>query len=1262
MGAVFYATDSETEQPVAVKLLHPGQAGERFLREARVLSTLEHPAIVRYVAHGETPEGQRYLAMEWLEGSTLSSLLSHRKLSASETWALAQRVAAGLAAAHEQGIVHRDIKPSNIFVPGGELSEAKVIDFGVARRQYDPHFTEVGLLIGTLSYMSPEQAGGERNPEPCSDIFSLGSLLYRCLTGENPFLGGDATAVLAKILLEQPTTLRELVPSTPVGLELLITEMLSKSKNERPENGGALLERLEALSGEVLHSRGPAAPHLGSTEQRAVWVLLVGGGRPEDTETREIRISQPELDPSLRVAAQVIELGGSWNTLADGSVVASFVDTGDARGTRALRAAQTLRQQLTQRPMSLCLGLGVMGERAPLGSALDRAARELLRADASEVALDDETAKALGGDHAERTSRGRFRLSMAAPDREGKRRFLGRETPCVGRQREMAALHALADECFEEPVARAVIAVGEAGLGKSRIRYEFLKELRREHPNLQILFGRADALSAGSPFGPLRSALRRSAGIMEGEPAADSRVKLMARARTALGSTRLALDAALFLGELANVPFDDSDSPALRAARAEPTLLGDAIRGAWLDFIEGASKSGPIAIVLEDMHWGDRPTVSLIDATLATHTERPVLVFALARPEVFELFPKLWAARGAQEVRLPPLHKKASVRLVRNVLEDITEEQLSRVVDLADGNAFFLEELIRAVSEGQTELPATVVGVVQARLEQLSPSARRVLRGASILGARFWRGAVAQLIGSEVDHQALKADLNDLVARELCSERAEASFPGEDEYIFRHAVVRETAYASLTADDRKLGHRIAGRWLREHGESDDLVLAEHFRRGDSSKEAALHYAAAAGQALEGHDLVATLDRVELALTQTPDDRTRGELERLRAHAQLWQGKYALSEQAAMKAQALLESGSERWFAALSDLCSSAGSLDHDGTISEAASVALSAKPGTDGQRTAQVMCLARAVTAHLKSGHRDRAHELLERLEELVPRVKTNAAGARAWRHHARSAVAYFAGKPAQFRRELELAVEQFDLAGDARTSTNDRVNLGFVLITLGQLDRAEELLLQVLSAATRLGLETVKTYSRHNLGLVRLWLGDAKGSVDYQRVAVNQAVEQGEAILEGSARAYLSLALVELGQKDLALEEAERAKELLTAVPGLLPLAVAVVARALLSKGRVPEACSQSENAAELLEKHGCPEDTEALVHVTWAEANLQLGDEDKAREIVRTALTRLLERADALEDDAVREGFMTRVPSHKRTTELAEQLGLNG
>ncbi len=1259
MGAVFHATDRETNQSVAVKLLHPGQAGDRFSREANVLATLQHPAIVRYVAHGETERGQLYLAMEWLDGRTLSEVLARRKLSASETWTLARRIAAGLANAHEQGVVHRDIKPSNIFLPGGDLSEAKIIDFGVARRRYDPHLTEVGLLIGTLAYMSPEQAGGERNPEPCSDIFSLGSLLYRCLAGVNPFTGGDATAILAKILLERPPALREVVREVPVGLDLLTMEMLSKDKGRRPKDGTALLDRLTALSGEVLHAQGPAAPHLGATEQRAVWVLLVGGGQPEDTETRELRMSQPELDPSLRVAAQVIELGGSWNTLADGSVVASFVDTGDARGTRALRAAHALRNQLSKRPMALSLGLGVLGQRAPLGSALDRAARELLRAQPDIVALDEETAKALGSTHAEATQRGGFRLAFPA-EREGARHFLGRETPCVGRTREMAALHALADECFEEPVARAALVVGASGLGKSRIRYEFLEELRRDHLGVEVLFGRADALSAGSPFGPLRAALRSSAGIRDGEPLADSRVKLLARLRNALGSTRLGLEAALFLGEMANVPFDDKESPALKAARTDPTLLGDAIRGAWLDFVEGATRDAPLVIVLEDMHWGDRPTVTLIDATLATHTERPVLVLALARPEVFDLFPKLWTNRGAQEVRLRPLHKTASERLVRSVLPEITPERLSRIVELADGNAFFLEELIRAVSEGQADLPATVVGVVQGRLEQLSPAARRILRGASILGSRFWRGCVAELIGADVDHAELSVQLSDLVARELCSERPAASFPGEDEYIFRHAVVRETAYASLTEDDRKLGHRIAGSWLRQHGETDDLVLAEHFRRGHSKEQAALHYAAAAAQALEGHDLVATLDRVELALSQSPDDRTRGELERLRAHAQLWQGKYAEGEQAALKAQALLEKGSERWFAALSDLCSSAGSLDHESTISEAAELALAIAPDTDAQRTAQIMCLARAVTAHLKIGRRDRALELLQSMEDLVPKVAANSAAARAWRHHARSAVAYFSGDPATFRSELELAVEQFDLAGDARTSTNDRVNLGFVLITLGELERAEQLLLQVLAAATRLGLETVKTYSRHNLGLVRLWLGDPAGSVDYQRIAVSQAVEQGEAILEGSARAYLSLALVALGDLDAALAEASLSKGLLEAVPGLLPLAVAAIAHALLALGRIQEACEQSAHAAALLETKGCPEDTEALVHVTWAQANLRAGNEDKAREIVAAAQTALHERADALGDDVVRTSFLTRVPAHAQTIALAKQLGV--
>jgi hypothetical protein len=135
---------------------------------------------------------------------------------------------------------------------------------------------------------------------------------------------------------------------------------------------------------------------------------------------------------------------------------------------------------------------------------------------------------------------------------------------------------------------------------------------------------------------------------------------------------------------------------------------------------------------------------------------------------------------------------------------------------------------------------------------------------------------------------------------------------------------------------------------------------------------------------------------------------------------------------------------------------------------------------------------------------------------------------------------------------------------------------------------------------------------------------------------------------------------LVALGDVDAALAEADLSKSLLEAVPGLLPLAVAAIANALLALGRIQEACEQSEHAAALLETKGCPEDTEALVHVTWAQANLRAGNEDKAREIVAAAQTALHERADALEDDAVRNSFLTRVPAHAQTIALAKQLGI--
>ncbi|NUQ73935.1 MAG: serine/threonine protein kinase [Polyangiaceae bacterium] len=311
MSTVFRARDRESRRNVALKVLRRGGMADvdRFDREARVLADLTHPGIVRYVTHGETDEGDPFLAMEWLDGVDLAELLRRRtKLLPSDAIRLGVQVAEALAEAHAHGIVHRDIKPSNIFLEGGDIGRVKLLDFGMARwSQVARMATITGTVLGTPAYMAPEQARGDKKVGPQADVFALGCVLFECLTGKPAFAGDHMLATLSKLLLEEPPSIRRENKDVPANLAALVERMMERDPSRRPANGA---EAAACLSGLVLG----AGEGLSLRSEAVTLRSATGSGRRSMTPS--IAARSPVLEEGSRVPSRRLRRPSSKETVA----------------------------------------------------------------------------------------------------------------------------------------------------------------------------------------------------------------------------------------------------------------------------------------------------------------------------------------------------------------------------------------------------------------------------------------------------------------------------------------------------------------------------------------------------------------------------------------------------------------------------------------------------------------------------------------------------------------------------------------------------------------------------------------------------------------------------------------------------------------------------------------------------------------------------------------------------------------------------------
>lgn len=502
MATVYRARDRATGAIVALKLLGELAEHERFVREAEMLAHLDHPNIVRYVAHGELESGHErtsFLAMEWLEGESLSARLRRERLSVEDALTLTARIGHALGYAHARGIVHRDVKPSNVMLPAsGNLEEAHVLDFGVARQSIRRDLTQTGMLVGTPGYMSPEQARGSRDIDARADVFALGCLLYKALTQVAPFGGGSAVAVLAKILLEDPTPVRRVRADVPEQVGRVITKLLAKDRDARPKDGTAaalLLETAQrAQANDAALGAMPAADSLTTLEQRMLSILLLDVGAPPglfyDTpgDVEATATLSPMAHPVRDCA---LAFGAVPEPLADGSILIAFRGGSAEQTTRAakcaLAVARTMETQPTNAGCLAVLGTGraMLDGGIPVGDVVDRIATLRARATelharlpASLVVVDGVSATLLEERFVVTLEDGLHVLHSEREAGEPVRMLLGRPSPCVGRDRELHELGAAFAECIEEESPRVALLTGPSGFGKSRVRYELVLRIR----------------------------------------------------------------------------------------------------------------------------------------------------------------------------------------------------------------------------------------------------------------------------------------------------------------------------------------------------------------------------------------------------------------------------------------------------------------------------------------------------------------------------------------------------------------------------------------------------------------------------------------------------------------------------------------------------------------------------------------------------------------------------------------------------------------
>src|SRR5687768_1783202 len=892
-----------------------------------------------------------------------------------------------------------------------------------------------------------------------------------------------------------------------------------------------------------------------------------------------------------RVDAVILEHGGTIDKHMGDAVMALWGASGAREDDpqRAISAALDVQRQidglqLAGRPLRVRVGIntgmvlvgrvGTRGETTVVGDAVNVASRlEELGAPGT-ILVSHDTYRHVRGvfdvrEEAPAMVRGRgepvrvytvlaakrkaFRLSTRGVE--------GIETRMIGREAELKALLEMLHETVEEREPRVVTVYGDAGLGKSRLMFEFSSAVELLPERVWMFAGRAHQEMPALQYALVRDLFASRFGIQESDSTEVKRSKFESGMELFLGAAEESRMMAHVVGQL--IGFDFSTSPHVKPMLGNPRQIRDRALEYAAEFMRRVTQKLPAVVLLEDIHWADHGSLDFVDQVTRACEGARLFVLCLSRPSLLERRPS-WGEGMAhhQRIDLRPLTKRQSRQLVEDILrhsESVPEVLREVVVGSAEGNPFYLEELIKMlIDQGviqpsaeqwtidprrliEVRVPPTLTGIIQARLDRLTRWERGVLQRASIVGREFWSEAIERM--GEEPVESVNGALESLRKKELIYRHESSQFEGDAEFAFKHALLRDVTYESVLKRDRVAWHRAVAEWLvwrsGDEGDRFAAVIADHFERaglpGEAAnwygKEANHEYAAYAnetsGESGRGRRSEWYRGMAEALGLLARFDEAIDAYERMRAAAAAAGDKVA--EARAWNGRAFVEQRQG----------------DYQGSLASAERAEeLAAEAGESQEaRIERVTALVRMSDGYFRLGAAQEQGELAERALEIALSMGDTGLREQALSLKLLGMAHQVAGRFEEARRRKEEALEIFRRMDDIRPVGMMLNSLGETLRLKGDYAAARDRYQEALTLAHEGGHRPEQILCLSNLAGALLGLGEFAEAERLLRQSIEMAGPTGYHVLP---EAYRFLAEACLGQSKID-EAAEAARFALT-------------------------------------------------------------------------------------------------------------------